>query len=142
MGTVWFRVKFRLDTAGIEVRSAHTATHPVAVGWVTVTLTTTADTPVAGTPPRPVICTATSAPAATGAAAAPSPVRVSRTRLGATVTNVPSAWVTQVKVVLPPAKVPSVAVAVTVKRPTVVGVPEIRPVPELMTSPDGRPEAA
>src|SRR5665811_466862 len=45
------------------------------------------------------------------------------------------AWITQVKVVLPLADVPSVAVTVTVELPAVLGVPEISPVPELMTRP-------
>src|SRR5674536_321169 len=41
-------------------------------GWVTVTLSTAAETPVAGTPPRPPTCSATAWWAATGAAGAPA----------------------------------------------------------------------
>ena len=47
----------------------------------------------------------------------------------------------QVKLALPAAPVVSVAVTVTLELPAVVGVPEIRPVEELIDSPAGRPEA-
>src|ERR1035437_8065902 len=89
LGTVWFLTKFRLDTSGRALPSAKADTHPGAVGSVTVTLATTADTPVAGTPARPATCRTRSAPAATGATAAPLPVRVSSTRAGDTVANAP-----------------------------------------------------
>ena len=55
--------------------------------------------------------------------------------------RVPRAWTTQVKVALPLAEVPSVTVTVTVELPAVLGVPEINPVPELITRPAGRPVA-
>src|SRR5674476_985625 len=91
LGTVWFLTKFRLDTSGRALPSAKADTHPGAVGSVAVTLATTADTPVAGTPARPATCRTRSAPAATGATAAPLPVRVSSTRAGDTVANAPGA---------------------------------------------------
>jgi len=54
---------------------------------------------------------------------------------------VTGAWITQVKLALPLAEVPSVAVTATVELPAVLGVPEISPVPVLMTRPAGRPAA-
>ncbi len=47
-------VKFRFDARGRASPAGHTVRYPPAMGSVTVTLRTTADTPVAGTPPRPV----------------------------------------------------------------------------------------
>src|ERR1700733_13405438 len=47
----------------------------------------------------------------------------------------------QVKPAAPLAPVPSVAVTVTLLLPAVVGVPEIRPVEELIDRPAGRPVA-
>src|SRR5450759_750975 len=61
-----------------------TWTYPSCRGLVTTTLSVTAVTPLAGTPPRPVTCSSTDAPAAGRAAGAPTPVRVSRIRAGAT----------------------------------------------------------
>ena len=56
---------------------------PSHVGWVTVTLSTTAPTPVAGTPPAPVTCRATSLWPGTGVVVAtPIALRVSRIRTG------------------------------------------------------------
>src|SRR2546430_4014685 len=52
----------------------------------------------------------------------------------------PDGLIVHVKVVLPLCP-PLVAVAVTVNVPAVVGVPTIRPVPELMARPGGRPVA-
>lgn len=49
----------------------------------------TADTPDAGTPTRPAICTVTVLWAATKPAVAPKPVRVSNTRAGRNFTNAP-----------------------------------------------------
>src|SRR6185436_13969377 len=54
---------------------------PAWVGAVTVTFSTTADTP-AGTPPRPVTCNDTVPNGATAAWTAPTPVRVSNSRDG------------------------------------------------------------
>jgi hypothetical protein len=49
---VWPATKFRLDAVGPVVPSRYTVTYPGLVGAVTVTFSTTAETPVAGTPPR------------------------------------------------------------------------------------------
>src|ERR1700709_1694962 len=64
---------------------------PLLVAAVTVMLTTTADTPAHGPPPTPVTFTATEPLAGTAARAAPTPVRVSNTRYGATAPNAPAA---------------------------------------------------
>src|SRR5258707_1371214 len=64
---------------------------PAPVGAVTVTLRTTAETPVVGTLPCPVIWTARVLPAARGALGAPVPLRVSSSRAGASGANVPAA---------------------------------------------------
>src|ERR1019366_3348319 len=85
--TVWPATKFRLDTGGSTLPSAKADTPPGEAGWVTVRFTTTADTPVAGTPPRPATCSTSSAPCPTGAAAAPRPDLVSGTRAGDSVGN-------------------------------------------------------
>src|SRR5439155_24335538 len=61
---------------------------------VTVTLSTPAATPVAGTPPWPVICTVRLLPAPSGALGAPTPVRVSRMRAGASARYWPRPGVT------------------------------------------------
>ena len=53
----------------------------------------------------------------------------------------PAALTVQLKVVLPDAPVPSVAVMVTELVPAVVGVPETAPVEPLMDKPAGRPAA-
>src|SRR5664279_1198592 len=81
-GTVWPATKFRLEVAGRAVPSAYTVTYPGLAGPVTVTFTTTADTPAAGTPPRPVTCRCSVPCAATAAFGAPTPVRVSNNRAG------------------------------------------------------------
>jgi hypothetical protein len=49
--------------------------------------------------------------------------------------------IVQAKLADPEAPVPSVAVTVTLYVPAVVGVPEIRPVDELIDRPGGRPLA-
>src|SRR5262252_6037266 len=64
---------------------------PAAVEAVAVTLTTTADTPLAGTPPLPVTCTATAVCGWIAALGAPTPLRVSSTRDGPTAANAPAA---------------------------------------------------
>ena len=78
LATVLLGVKFRLAANGRELPAGKMVMKPLAVGWVTVTLTATADTPDSGTPPCPVICTSTVAPGPTG----PGPLRVSRMRAG------------------------------------------------------------
>src|SRR5947209_17964657 len=62
----------------------NTVRNPGALGWVTVTVKATAETPVAGTPPRPVTCRFRVAPGPIAAAGAPVPSRVSRMRAGVT----------------------------------------------------------
>ena len=52
--TVWPATKFRLDTPGSAVPSPYTVAYPALVGAVAVRFNTTAETPEAGTPPRPV----------------------------------------------------------------------------------------
>src|SRR5213082_3043807 len=58
-----------------------------AVGLVAVTLSTTALTPAAGTPPWPVTCNVTEPPGPIFAAGAPNPDRVSINRAGCTAVN-------------------------------------------------------
>src|SRR5260370_28981532 len=48
--------EFRFDASGTPVPAGKTVRYPAGVGEVTVTLRTTAEAPVAGTPPRPVTC--------------------------------------------------------------------------------------
>src|SRR5450631_3074315 len=90
LGTLWPATKFRFDVPGRVVWSPYTVMTPGLVGAVTVTFNTTADTPELGTPPIPATCRCTVPPAATAAFGAPSPVRVSNTRDGASDPNVPS----------------------------------------------------
>ena len=78
-----------MDTVGRGVPLAHTATQPLPVAPVTVTLTTTADTPVAGTGPRPVTWTVTVPALGTAPAGAPTPDRVSSIRVGGTEPTAP-----------------------------------------------------
>src|SRR5665648_998083 len=82
-------MKFRFDAVGRAASSPYTVRYPGLVGAVTVTFNTTADTPDAGTPPRPVTCNATGPPATTGAFGAPSPARVSSSRDGDNDVNPP-----------------------------------------------------
>src|SRR5665647_201757 len=82
-GTVWAATKFRFDVPGRDVPSPYTVMYPALVAAVTVTFSATADTPEAGTPPRPVTCRCTVPPAATTPLAAPTPARVSNKRVGA-----------------------------------------------------------
>src|ERR1035437_2162464 len=72
LGTTWSFTKFRLDAVGRVVPSPYTVTYPEAVGSATVTFSTTADTPVSGTPPWPATCNTTVAAGATAPVRAPS----------------------------------------------------------------------
>ena len=65
--------------------------YPPWVGEVTVRLTTTADTPAAGTPARPVIRSGIDPVAGTGARRPPMPSLVSSNRAGASEANAPAA---------------------------------------------------
>src|SRR5450631_4291932 len=82
-GTVWPATKFRFDTPGRRLPSPYTVRYPGLVGAVTVTFSTTADTPETGTPPRPSTGRCTEPPDATAALGAPTPLRVSSNRDGA-----------------------------------------------------------
>src|SRR5258706_15350300 len=79
---------FRLDVAGRADPAGNTVRNVLAVWSTAVTFRTTASTPVAGTPPRPVTLTFTVCPGPTWppAVARPSmvaePGRVSRSRAG------------------------------------------------------------
>src|SRR5436309_3548884 len=78
LGSVWPATGFRFDAVGRGTPFGHTVRKLRAVGSVTVTFRTTDDTPVAGTPPRPVTWRSMLVAALSGAA----PVRVSRSRAG------------------------------------------------------------
>src|SRR4051794_36124563 len=52
-GIVWAGMKLRFDAVGRLAPAGYTVRNPAMVGLVTVTLSATAPTPVAGTPPRP-----------------------------------------------------------------------------------------
>src|ERR1051325_1607781 len=54
LGTVWPGTKFRLETRGRASPAGQAANHPPPAVLVTVRLRTTAETPVAGRPPRAV----------------------------------------------------------------------------------------
>src|ERR1035437_7826540 len=84
LGTTWSFTKFRLDAVGRVAPSPKTVTNPELVGSATVTFSTTADTPVSGTPPWPATCNTTVPPGATAPFGAPNPLRVSSNRNGAT----------------------------------------------------------
>ena len=58
-------MKFTLDALGTEPPVGKAVRKPARVGETAVRFTTTADTPVAGTPPTPVACTRTGPFAAT-----------------------------------------------------------------------------
>src|SRR5580765_288997 len=76
--TVWPGTKLMLEARGSGVPAGHAVTYPAVLGSVTVRLSTTAPTPLAGTPPRPVTVRSSSVPART---AVPE-VRVSSRREG------------------------------------------------------------
>src|SRR6478735_4955408 len=81
LGLVCPATKFRLDALGIAPLG-HTVTWLAMLGLVTVTFITTADTPDAGTPPRPVTCSERVTPPLNGVAVVPLPVRESMSRAG------------------------------------------------------------
>ena len=89
LGTVWPGSKLRFDVTGTAVPSACTVRCPPRVGAVTVTLSTTADTPEAGTPPRPATGRWTVPCGPTLATGAPIPDRVSRSLAGVSDWNAP-----------------------------------------------------
>src|SRR5205807_430763 len=61
--TVWAGPKLRFEAQGRATPCGQAVTYPKAVGLVTVTFRTTADTPEAGTPARPRTPTETTPPA-------------------------------------------------------------------------------
>src|SRR5215510_11827834 len=73
--------KFKFDANGRATPVGHAVKKLCAVGFVTVTFSTTAVAPT-GTPPRPVTCKSNDAPPPNGATGAPFPDRVSNTRAG------------------------------------------------------------
>jgi hypothetical protein len=75
-------VKLRFDALGRGWPSGQTVRNPMAFGSVTVTLSTTAVTPLAGTPLAPATWSWMDDEGPTAAAAVPVPVRVSNTRVG------------------------------------------------------------
>src|ERR1700710_1714228 len=90
-GIVSPALKFRFDADGNTLPAPCTVTYPPADGDVAVTFNTTADTPLAGTPPRPSTVTDTVPCPAPAASAPPTPERVSITRAGANGPNAPAA---------------------------------------------------
>src|SRR5438270_4798433 len=76
--------KLRLEATGLAVPVGKTVRYDPAVGSVAVMLTTTADTPVLGTPPWPAAWTSQVAPGPSGLI-----VRVSMMRAGGSGVNVP-----------------------------------------------------
>jgi hypothetical protein len=81
LATVRFGVKFRLAATGTAVPVGNRVRKLFAVGLVTATLRATADTPVAGMPAVPEICTSMVALVPRGPVA-PVPVRVSSSLIG------------------------------------------------------------
>src|SRR5437763_258038 len=81
---VWPGPKLRLEASGGDVRVGKTVRYDPAVGSVAVMLTTTADTPVLGTPPWPAAWTSHVAFGPRGLI-----VRVSMMRVGGSGTKVP-----------------------------------------------------
>src|SRR5664280_1400224 len=73
--------KFRFDVCCMVVPDGHTVMYPAEVGSAAVTFTTTADTPLTGTPPWPVTCRDTVPNDGTGPVT-PRLVRVSMIRAG------------------------------------------------------------
>ena len=71
-----------MEANGTGVPDGETVTNVDAVGCTPVTLRTTAETPEAGTPPRPSTATSIAWPGPTGADVTPVPSRVSSTRAG------------------------------------------------------------
>ena len=89
LGTVWPGSKLTLDVGGWAVPLAYTATQPPVAGLVAVTLTTTADTPVAGIAPMPVTGSDTVPWSRTPVGGKAGLVRVSSSRVGVVAVRVP-----------------------------------------------------
>src|SRR5688500_13345950 len=88
LGTVRPATTLRFDAVGRSLPVGQAVTYEGAVAFVAVTLTTTAPTPAAGTPPRPVTTTsmvpwaATAPPPAARPSIVGRPPRVSSRRAG------------------------------------------------------------
>src|SRR5258706_448350 len=86
LGTSWLGTKFRFDAPGRVVLVVSRAPRPAPLPSVTLSLTTTAPTPLAGTPPRPATCTSMVWPAVTAelnpSSVGLKPGRLSRIRAG------------------------------------------------------------
>src|SRR5450631_2392412 len=80
--TVWPGAKMRVGVAGRVDPVGYSVTYPALVGPTRVVLITTAETPVAGTPPRPVTCRSAMPPGPSEPA--PERLRKSRIRAGST----------------------------------------------------------
>src|SRR6266853_3907818 len=82
LGTVWPATKLRLDASGMVTPAGHTVRKPAVLAFASVTFKTTADTPLDGTPPRPVTWRSIFWLGVRMAAGAPLPVLVSSSRDG------------------------------------------------------------
>src|SRR5437773_151237 len=56
LGTTWRATKLRLDVGGRCLPKAYTVSEPPAPAFSALFRSTTAETPVGGTPPPPVTC--------------------------------------------------------------------------------------
>src|SRR5215472_6161058 len=90
LGRVWPALQFRLEASGRACPAGHTVRKLSAVVSVAVTFRTTAETPEAGTPPRPVTCRVSVCAGPTAAMGAPLPMRVSSRREGERALNIPN----------------------------------------------------
>src|SRR5437773_5584525 len=81
-GTVSPARKFKVELSGVARPAGNTVRKPGVLGFVAVTFKTTAETPLAGTPPRPVTWRLSVWPGLSLARGAPLPVLVSSTRDG------------------------------------------------------------
>src|SRR2546425_845426 len=87
LGMVTPPFQLRFEARGLGWPVGHTVRKDPAVVSVTVTLSTTADTPLAGTPPTPVTVKSSEPPGPSGWLNPPVPLRVSRIRAGARLVN-------------------------------------------------------
>ncbi len=90
LATVWPAVKFRFEASGAGAPVGKTVRKPGALGFVTVTFMTTAETPVEGTPMRPVTWRFRVFAGPSLAAGDPLPLLVSRMRAGVSGWNSPA----------------------------------------------------
>ncbi len=80
---------FTVDTPGRGVPAGYTTAYVPAVGVATVSVPTTAATPLPGMPARPVSTEVTLVPPVTTPLRTPTPLRVSTIRCGVTLRNWP-----------------------------------------------------